>query len=457
MTGFAALAGAGAAVGLFADLLSLTLVLFSLYQVIQLGMPRFPDMKVYLCILHLFFGSLLALDIMRNLASTSVFMDLFAQLTPSLVLWSGVLLSVIAYLVYSRTEQPAMAKGFRAFFGSRSRPHAIAICAILAYALALQLVIVWFRPYRVVDVVNIAGTTLEAPAYSAPFLFLAFLFLLFFISYPTLVILLARGKTEDRELRRAMALIPIAWTALGNSYFIFSGLVVLLGVDLISIGYLFGTLTFVGMAAAFGRTTLSRFFAPVSPSSVPASPFTSRLGSQAKALLGTSALLEFDPSTNYERVAKDFALEELSKGHLFFLFTTRGSPLMKALEGTPDIGYFVLSATISSPQEMSTGREILIPQNDQSIIVNLLGKVAGKKTPESKAVIFDNISNQILTSGLENAYRFVKQALEILFDSNTASLFLIIRNAHDERTVLLMESLFNRILVFDENGLRVKK
>lgn len=64
-----------------------------------------------------------------------------------------------------------------------------------------------------------------------------------------------------------------------------------------------------------------------------ASSFSSQLGIEHDALFGKNILLEFDPSTQYERVLKDFAPEFAFNKGAGIVLTPSGSVIQHALEG----------------------------------------------------------------------------------------------------------------------------
>jgi len=73
------------------------------------------------------------------------------------------------------------------------------------------------------------------------------------------------------------------------------------------------------------------------------------------------------------------------------------------------------------------------------------------------AVIFDSVSDLILTSGLEMTYKFLKQANEMLSRGKVTSIFLMTLGAHAEREVSIVKSLFGSILDYVNGQLTVQK
>ena len=72
--------------------------------------------------------------------------------------------------------------------------------------------------------------------------------------------------------------------------------------------------------------------------------------------------------------------------------------------------------------------------------------------------MFDNLSELVLLRGIDNSYKFLKRAIEVLGEPTTlSSLFLLISGAQETRTLNLMRGLFSRHLVFNRSGLRITR
>jgi hypothetical protein len=168
-------------------------------------------------------------------------------------------------------------------------------------------------------------------------------------------------------------------------------------------------------------------------------------------------LLEFDPSSPYEAAVRDFAQEHLASGGQVLAFTSKASSISKTLEGSDGIRLFIMSESASPAGSDPDKRETLIVHNDPDLVLNSLGQSIKANPHLMKAVIFDNLSNMILLLGMEKTYKFAKRANEILFDSGASSLFLLISGAHEDRARTAIESIFRRIILFDREGMKLKK
>ncbi|HVC26813.1 MAG TPA: hypothetical protein VND40_01505 [Nitrososphaerales archaeon] len=167
-------------------------------------------------------------------------------------------------------------------------------------------------------------------------------------------------------------------------------------------------------------------------------------------------LLEADPSVNYERAVKEFALEMASSGRLVFAFTSRGSPVYLLLKDVPGLRFFILSES-SYPKSSGGSSEVMVPRSDYSVLLNVMDEAVTDNPKQAKAVIFDNVSSLILDAGFQECYKFLRQVNEILSRGDVISIFLVLSKAHDEKTVNLLKNLYSGHLNYDSTGLHVIK
>ena len=91
-------------------------------------------------------------------------------------------------------------------------------------------------------------------------------------------------------------------------------------------------------------------------------------------------------------------------------------------------------------------------------MLDLIDKTISAATaPAQVAMVFDSISDMVLSGGFEATYKFVKQVNETTGNGRTATLFLMTLGAHDEKVVSFVRSLFPTQLVDDASGLRVTR
>ncbi len=115
---------------------------------------------------------------------------------------------------------------------------------------------------------------------------------------------------------------------------------------------------------------------------------------------------------------------------------------------------YILTTRVSYPTPGDQPNEVSVPQNDQAIILDVIDKTV-HANPEGKvAIIYDNISDLILSAGFEETYKFLKQINEIVNDPRVNALFLLTAGAHPAENVSLIRSLFPFHISYDSTGLK---
>jgi len=170
-----------------------------------------------------------------------------------------------------------------------------------------------------------------------------------------------------------------------------------------------------------------------------------------QSLIGRTFLFLTDPSTPYEKVVDDLAVELLSNKCYAFVFTSKRSPIQSSLSKVKGVRYYILTSSVSYPRGTDVPDEILVPQNDQAILLDIIQKTI-QNDPEAKlGIIYDNVSDMILSSSVESAYKFLKQANEIIDPKRVMAMFLFTPGAHDDRTVNLVKALFANHIVMNKD------
>ena len=450
------------------DLGTLVLTALSGYYVSRQSTTLYREVKVLLIWVHVFFGGVLILEFLRNFvpiltptpsptSPTSLFMDVYTILGTSFILWDVLLLMTVAAAVYLKPE----GQGLRQLLSSiiKQKRTGIVYLAIAVFILAsdVYLALPFFAPFQIIRVQNIVGIPVLSTQFSNEYLLVVLIVLLMFLIYPTSLFVLARMKTKDKGVRRALLLLPIVWGGIGFDLVIFNGLLLSQGQDYVAIGYLFASIAFAITATIFRRASLlSGFFGPMSAlqlkTSAPAFPFSNSLKMDPQTLIGRTFLFLTDPSAPYEKVVDDLAVELLSNKSYAFVFTSKRSPVQSSLTKVKGVRYYILTSSVSYPRGTDVPDEILVPQNDQAILLDIIQKTI-LNDPEAKlGIIFDNISDMILSSSVEASYKFLKQANEIIDPKRVMAMFLFTPGAHDDRTVNLVKALFANHIVMGKDG-----
>jgi len=167
-------------------------------------------------------------------------------------------------------------------------------------------------------------------------------------------------------------------------------------------------------------------------------------------------LLEADPSVNYERAVREFALEMVASGRLVFAFTSKGSPVYLLLKDIPGLKFFIFSES-SYPKQAGNSPEVMVPRNDYAVLLNIMDEAVTNSPERPKAIVFDNVSSLILDAGFQECYKFLRQVNEILSHGDVVSEFLVLSKAHDDKMMNLIKNLYTGQLTYDATGLHVTK
>jgi len=442
------------------DLGALVVTGLSGYYVSRQSTTLYKEVKTLLLYVHIFFAGVLVLEVIRNFipvvttpstAPSVIFIDVYTVLGTSFILWDVLLLMTVGAAVYLKPE----GQGLRELLVSIIRQRVSGIMYIIVFAIVIgsDIYLVFVQPFTVIIATNIAGISVLSTQFTTTYVYLVLLVLLLFLTYPTSLFLLARQKTKDKAVRRALLLLPVVWGGIGVDLAVFNGIFLSLGFDYVAVGYFLAALAFAVTATIFRRASLlSGFFSPMPnlqiKTSSPAYPFSSELKIDPQTLIGRTFLFLTDPSTPYEKVVDDLAVELLSNKCYAFVFTSKRSPIQTSLAKVKGVRYYILTSTVSYPRGTDVQDEILVPQNDNAILLDIIQKTI-LSDPEAKlGIIYDNISDMILSSSVESSYKFLKQANEIIDPKRVMAMFLFTPGAHDDRTVNLIKALFaNHIIM----------
>lgn len=131
--------------------------------------------------------------------------------------------------------------------------------------------------------------------------------------------------------------------------------------------------------------------------------------------------------------------------------------MYNAVRKKPGVRVYTFSSSVSYPKETEDPDEILVPAVDPPILLDVLNKIVTINPGAKITVVYDSLSDLVLSIGLQESYKFVRQANGILNRPNVAAMFLMTLGAHEEQTVNLVKSLFPNHLLVDEQGLRTTR
>ncbi len=446
-------------------ILAVTLIVTgtSAAYVVRQKTMEYRQVRTLLVMVHVFYLGVVAVEAVRNFVSSDPFLAFYTISNTTFVLADVLLLTLIAIAIYLRPKGGSTLDILKELVKHQSQVTFFIIYVAYIVIAEGYLLVGYFmgiNPFIPQVIPNVVGIEVTATRFDPLYLDMLLGILLIFIAYPSTLFLLARRRTADTQVRRAFTILPLTWVGIGVDLLIFNGYLLNQGIDASAIGYLFAALAFAATAAIFRRATLlSAFFQPAAIQAPPVAPvttFSGRLGLDTQRIIKKQFLLEVDPAVKYEESLRDLVLELGANQYLVFAFTSRGSPIFHAVSGLENVRLFTMTTKVSYPKQGDEPNEVMVPGNDQSVLLNVLDK-AFESNPDIKfAVIFDSITDMMLSSGLEKTYKFLKQTKEIINDRVTA-VFLLTSGAHSEREVNVVKSLYDNQLSFRAGKLAVMK
>ena len=449
----------------------------SALYVLRQKTTEYLQVRSLLVMVHIFFMGVVALELLRDfVVESTLFMTVYTISGTTFVLAGVFLLTLVALAIFYRPKEKGSMGIIREVFRHQTQATFFLLYSILiAISCVFLFVPGTFTQQAVPNIVGyfqglnqtVCTGGLKfgcqmATSYKPFYLEMLLGILLVFVAYPSSLLLIARSRSSDEEVRTAFTVLPIAWVAIGLDLLFFNGYLLNEGVDASAVGYLIAAAIFTVTAATFRRATLlSAFFqqtAPVqAPSVAPITTFSGRLGLATDKILGKEFLLEVNPSVRYEECTRDLALELGAKQYLLFAFTSRGSPVYNSLSALENVRFFTMTTRVSYPKPGDLPTEMLVPANDQSVLLNVLDKAITANPNLKFGLVFDSITDLILSSGLETTYKFLKQTIEMASSHAVTAVFLFTSGAHSEREVSIIRSLFSNQLSYGSGQLTVQK
>lgn len=441
-------------------IITLEITGLSAYYIYRQKITAYQYTKGLLLAVHVLFAGVVVFEFLRTAFLSVNFITTYTIGGTTLILADVVLLTLLAVTVYvvpsgignkSVLKLLYQKKGLLAMFG--------AYTAFIVYAGAY---LVAEQPFYGKTVPSVTGALVPITVFTNFYLVLLLVVLAVFILFPSSLLVLAARKVKDPSVSRVLNILPAVWSGIGVDLLFFNGYLLSRNYDATPFGYLIASVAFGISALVFRRASLlTAFFEPVRPTTRTTAefPFTQRLGVPSNFLSGRTLLLETDPSVPYEQAVTDFARQSISNASTVYVFTAKGSPIFNALNKTAGVRFYILSAKVSYPKpEENEPSQILIPSNDQAVILDLIDKTVSAATaPAQVAIVFDSISDMVLSAGFEGTYKFVKQVNETTGNGRTSALFLMTLGAHDEKVVSFVRSLFPTQLVDDATGLKITR
>ena len=162
--------------------------------------------------------------------------------------------------------------------------------------------------------------------------------------------------------------------------------------------------------------------------------FSKQLGIEHKNIQGKKILLEFDPSSQYCKLIRDFSLECASQKEFVIVLTHNGSIIQETLKNDEDI------KIINLPNEYT-----------------MLTPIIEENLKEPLSLIYDSLTDLSLLTDHKTVYKFTLNALNLLSKPSMTALFMLNYSAHDPKELYSIKGLFNNQIFFNEEGTKIIK
>jgi len=319
-------------------------------------------------------------------------------------------------------------------------------------------------------------TSLYKPPYGLPLVETIIVLMVILASYPIYLFFLTAKKTKEKIVKiksflmgiglliAAIAYVIEVTDAVSYVYMPIYRPMIFVGAFFLCFGYvmpgwmekrIFGSVSVSNYSV---ESIMEKFLMPTVAPKTSGNPhkFSKTLGINHQQIVGRKILLEFDPALSYEKPLRDFVSEALVNKEQAFVFTRRGSTLHSSLSGLEGVKFFCLTQQTSVPKEVSEN-EVLLPSNDVSLMLNVFDKMLKTQPASVVNIVFDSISDLVLSIGFEKAYQFLKYATEMLASSRVTAIFLLNKVAHDVKVVSSIRSLFSDQMSFGKEGMQTTK
>jgi CheY-like chemotaxis protein len=157
--------------------------------------------------------------------------------------------------------------------------------------------------------------------------------------------------------------------------------------------------------------------------------FSRQLGIEHGKLRGKKLLLEFDPSTPYERYVRDYALECAHHGEVVIVFAKEGSAVRQAVEDEKGIEFLDVTPNL------------------------MLSPILDKHRDVPLSLVYDSLTDLALSTDMKTAYGFARNAIELLSKPTATAIFLLNPSAHEPKDNSSIRGLFSTQATYGKHGI----
>lgn len=396
------------------------------------------------------------LDLLRVTVFTEAHIPAYSAASIAIGLMQGVLLVAAAQGIYF---SPGVT--YRTYFQElRKRTRHVVIFGVFVALVALVVLFsTIIQPPPATTVTDFAGNPVPSMGVATNLVALVVALLAFFLAYPTALMVVGARKIEEPRLRHSLVGLALGWATVSALYVVTEFYMWTFGVDATGPMYFANSVVFFVVIRNFRRSaSFAGFVETASAAPQPVAPPASSevMSPLSKSLAGKKLLYEVDPTIPYEATLRK-TLEELAwAGNAVFVFTPRASPLHDALTGATGVKFFLTTSGVSYMKVADDTREVLIPQNDSAIYLDVVDKTLASRQG-ALVFVFDSVSDLLLTNGMEKTYKFLKQFLELMHEPRATGFFIFIGRAHESKDANLLRGIFPNYFVEDAQGPRLAK
>lgn len=173
---------------------------------------------------------------------------------------------------------------------------------------------------------------------------------------------------------------------------------------------------------------------------------------QVSTLLSRSTLIEYTPKTRYEDSVIEICLRLYGEMVNTVLVSSQPRTAMykEQIGDLMDIGAMKFIEISSTSKQLHNEDGIIkLPTDELDKFFELTSKL-----PEGCAVIFEPISQLIISEGEQETYQFISRVAEKFAENELILVGMINKAAHDEKTVSRFEGLFLNIA--EEEGIKIR-
>ena len=368
-----------------------------------------------------------------------------------------ILLAMTAVGIYLESTEVDIPSLLRRIWASR--PLTAFVIAIILYSAFVSAVIAVDKPYELLVANNLWGVSVLTVFYSKSLLeLISPNVMALMIGIPTLLLLSSR-RTPNGRLRKNLVYLGLSAVVMGVAFLVFTTYQNIELVETEGLLYLLLSIMFSSAAVSFNRASLyAGFLSKTDGASLhPSSAFSRKLKLEHSEIVGSQFLVEIDSTSSYTDSVVSFCQEFLSRGARVIVATSKAGSLFRALSDYGDIRFCLFSSSVSRPTALENERQILVPQDSLMEIIDIVENMVKESGEARFALILDNLSDRLLSVGLEKLYKSLKEMVATLSERNTSSLFLLHAGTMDSKALNLMRSLFTKILESSGNRLIIVK